>query len=100
MAPRYIVALGRAYLIGWAVIIAALVYSPSRAPSFVFFSFNYEKDFIMFVAVVWACYTIPGLIIALVLWIGSSPSLRAWLVLQAQSGGQKTEPGPPLRRSS
>jgi hypothetical protein len=39
----------------------------------------------MFAAIVWACYTIPGLIIALVLWISSSPSLRTWLVLNAQS---------------
>ena len=70
MTLRHVVPLSCAYLIGWAVVLAALIFSARGgipSPAFLVIQAQ-ENAFIGMVGMVWACYTVPCLFIALVLW--------------------------------
>jgi hypothetical protein len=66
MTLRHIAALGCAYLIGWAVVLASLLFRAGGA-TFVVIQTR-EEEFLRIVALVWACYTLPCLFFGLVLW--------------------------------
>jgi len=84
MNPRQAAALGCAYFLGWALVLAALILGGNYGrPVFLVIGLQ-ENTFLQAVATAWFCFSLPCLFVAVALH-------------REQKSGQKTDPDHPTK---